>query len=188
GEEKGATDGFRVKPAAKHYRFTAKPKHRILTTEEAEETLKKKTNQGERWMMQKKKEEMPTDEPVLKKEEMEVINRVLKRTQFKIGAGINQKGRASNDLEEELDYDDINSDDENPDFGIEDEDEAKEARKREFGDMLKKAQFSEDEVDDELDGRKRNKVAKSLKKTLKKLNKDGMIISDDEKDPYNSED
>jgi hypothetical protein len=69
-----------------------------------------------------------------------------------------RKRNAANDLEEELDFDEVMSDDENPDFGIEDADEAKEARKREFGDMVKKAKFEEDEVEDELDERKRNRV------------------------------
>jgi hypothetical protein len=54
-DDKAPLNAFQVKPAGKWYRFAPKPKHRILTTEEAEATLKKKTLHGERWMMQKRK-------------------------------------------------------------------------------------------------------------------------------------
>ncbi|RKP23723.1 hypothetical protein SYNPS1DRAFT_30524, partial [Syncephalis pseudoplumigaleata] len=45
-------DGFRVVMADKWYRFTPKPKHRILTAEEAEELLQQqKKKENDRWLM-----------------------------------------------------------------------------------------------------------------------------------------
>ncbi|KAI8831699.1 hypothetical protein BC829DRAFT_449257 [Chytridium lagenaria] len=90
----------------------------------------------------------------------------------------------------ELDFDEVMSDDENPDFGIENEEEAKEAKKREFGDMARKAKFEEDEVFDDEDAKKKAKAAgsKSLTRVLKKNERESVYISDDEdKNPYDSE-
>ncbi|KAI8841338.1 hypothetical protein BC829DRAFT_15692 [Chytridium lagenaria] len=192
-------DGFRVKPVSKWYKFNSRPKYATLTAEEAEArmTSRKKSNE-QRWFMRnmKEKEEdtggMVVEGEVLKKEEEEELKRIMKRNSFKVTSdakSIKKKGDRDG-IEEELDFDEVMSDDENPDFGIENEEEAKEAKKREFGDMARKAKFEEDEVFDDEDAKKKAKAAgsKSLTRVLKKNERESVYISDDEdKNPYDSE-
>ncbi|KAI8611207.1 hypothetical protein BC830DRAFT_1172069 [Chytriomyces sp. MP71] len=102
-------------------------------------------------------------------------------------------GGGEDGLDEDIDFDEVMSDDENPDFGIENEEEAKEAKRREFGDMARRANFEgEDEKEErrfeqEMMKRKStSKAQKKLQKALKKHNAD-TYVSDDDMNEYGEE-
>ncbi|KAJ3117395.1 hypothetical protein HDU96_006920 [Phlyctochytrium bullatum] len=188
-------DGFKVKPVSKWYKFSRKPKHTILTAEEAEARMANTKKSEERWFMRAMKKEEDPDEGLegLKKEEADEVKKMLKRKQFKVVSDSQSSKRRNfnrDGIEEELDYDEVMSDDENPDFGIENEEEAKEAKKREFGDLVKKAKFEDDGALDEVDQRRKKRAdagTKSLKKALKRNERDSVYISDDDQEnPYDS--
>ncbi|KAJ3099965.1 hypothetical protein HDU97_002637 [Phlyctochytrium planicorne] len=197
---KAPVDGFRVKPVSKWYKFTAPPKYSTLTAEEAEAKMNDRKKQEDRWFMRNLKacialpfieiKEQLEGEEKMKQEELDELNRVMRQKAFKVSSGPRNRRGGGGDrdgLDEDIDFDEVMSDDENPDFGIENEDDAKEAKKREFGDLAKKRVF-EDDSELEIKNKKGGSaVAKSIKKTLKK-NEHDMYISDDEdnKNPYDS--
>lgn len=51
-------DGFKVIPVSKNYKFNLKPKHRILSTDEAEERMRQGGTHRptDRWMMHQKED------------------------------------------------------------------------------------------------------------------------------------
>ncbi|KAJ1558334.1 hypothetical protein HK405_013910, partial [Cladochytrium tenue] len=185
---------FLVKPASKWYRFTAKPKYQILTTEEAEAQLKK-VEKGSKSFFKKEESVLETAEKVdgvkLKKEDIDILNRQMKRSQLRVTSeNVKNEVKArrvteNKDLEEELDFDQEVSDDENIEFGIEDEQEAKEAKKREFGTKINRANFDDDEEEDAKPNRP-TKSAKAIKKVLRKFDGD-VYVSDEEANPYGDE-
>lgn len=188
-------EGFMVQKASKCYRFNSKPSYQPLTMEEAEAQMKKKDKHTDRWFMRKEaslaEESEKVDGIILKSEDLEIINREMKKTRMKLSTDSSRNERLSRrsaenrDLEEELDFDEVVSDDENIDFGIEDENEAKEARNREFGRKINRAEF-DDDLEDEEDEKKRakNKNSQAIKKALKKFEGESMYVSDDEANPY----
>ncbi|RKO89020.1 hypothetical protein BDK51DRAFT_34264, partial [Blyttiomyces helicus] len=100
--------------------------------------------------------------------------------------------KASRDhgMEEDLDFEEDFADDENPDFGIEDREEAEEARQRQFGSLGRKSQMLEDDIDDSDEEEIRAPVKgekKKLTKTLKKVDVANEYESGDEENPYLSE-
>ncbi|KAJ3195878.1 hypothetical protein HK101_010788 [Irineochytrium annulatum] len=218
-DKEKAADGFRVRPVSKWYKFAAKPKtkYATLTTEEAEARMSansKRAAAEERWFMRNKKsvrdlnvlgteinllqvteEAAAIDGVVLKKEELEVINKQLKKQTFKATSEPAKGGKSrgkNHELEEELDFDEVVSDDENVDFGIENEDEAKEAKKREHGINAKKKDFDDIDEDEEEANKKKaglkSKAAKNIKKVLRKRGDEIAYVSDGEDNPYESDD
>ncbi|KAJ3308399.1 hypothetical protein HDU76_003981 [Blyttiomyces sp. JEL0837] len=191
---------FLVKPAKKWYRFNTKPTYKTLTTEEAEERMKKleKSKLPEKWSLKKEPSLLAEAERIdgvpVKKEDVEIMKRNLKKNSMRtaFGAAAGGKSRKSGenlDGEEEADYDEVISDDENPDFGIENEEEAKEAKKREFDTRIDRADFGDGDEDEDVGNKPKGKATgtvKTIKKALKKFEKD-VYVSDDEQNPYGDE-
>ncbi|KAJ3293783.1 hypothetical protein HDU79_011900 [Rhizoclosmatium sp. JEL0117] len=203
---------FVVTPVTKIHKLVAKPKFQTFTTEEAEEKMAQQAKKGlDRWenagsLLGKKKTEdeiaIEVDGITLTKEEREQVARQLKKLNPAIAASVANAHRPpprptlnADGLNEEIDFDHEMSDDENPDFGIENEEEAREAKKREYGKKIGRATFEEldeekDELAFEMEALKRKSVSKQekkLKKALKKHAKDDLYISDDDEDDEDSE-
>ncbi|KAI9095261.1 hypothetical protein DFS34DRAFT_192420 [Phlyctochytrium arcticum] len=200
-------DTLELIPVSKWYKFMHKPKYRTLTLEEADEMLKL---QGKRrldtWVMHKKEKEESVEEklnssptsvggtsaPV--KEEKSRLKKLL--------AGddepLRRQPRASRPRDDdaaELDFEEQKSDDEDLLFGIEDEEEAKEAIKRQYGKHGKRSGFIDDDDDDDEEdddmgesGKGIAAAGKDLRKALKKADQVDDVYHSDEANPYLSED
>ncbi|KAI9334906.1 hypothetical protein BDR26DRAFT_866371 [Obelidium mucronatum] len=210
-----AQQGFIVTPVTKIHKLTGKPKFHTFTTEEAEEKMLQNGKKGmDRWttaggMLKKAKTDEEIAEEIdgmkLTKEERAEIARRLKKLNPTAASSVanahrvpipKQTNLAADGIDEDIDFEAVMSDDENPDFGIENEEEAKEAKRREYGKKIGRANFDEMDVDDhegdgggaDLDGGKRKNTSKGVKKLRKALKKhgsqDAYISDDDETNIY----
>lgn len=104
--------GFTVTPCHKHYTFLKKPKHHILSIDEAEAQMSRVDNGSRRWMMTKsikEDQEKESSNPKVKKEQRQNMN----------------------GEDEGQDYDeDFQDDDGLIELGIDDEEESKEVNQR----------------------------------------------------------
>ncbi|KAJ3243431.1 hypothetical protein HDU78_000464 [Chytriomyces hyalinus] len=206
-------NAFAVMPVTKIHKFKLNPKFHTLTAEEAEEKLKLKRQA--RWgntpllAVKKSDEEIAReidgeDAMNLSKEDRAELARTLKRMNPTLHSSVLTSSArktnyysstgAADGLNEDIDFDEVMSDDEHPDFGIENEDDAKEAKQREFGNKIRRANL--DELEDEREMRRfqnealnrsnKSKTQKKLQRALKKHNLD-TYVSDDEINVYGEE-
>ncbi|KAI9193037.1 uncharacterized protein BJ171DRAFT_535088 [Polychytrium aggregatum] len=191
---------FQCLPASKWYKFTPRLHYQTLTIDEAEEKMskiKRGLRSQDLWMMRKKKENGEDDDEVAVKDESSVEKSSAAPSRpgpsYYQDERRNRSRRPRNDdAEEEIDFDEMKSDDEDLNFGIEDEEEAKEAAKRQYGRAANRAFFGEDdddEDDDEEAGQSQERLGheRKLKKYLRKNEKSDMYDSDDDRNPYVSE-
>ncbi|KAI9012834.1 hypothetical protein BC832DRAFT_548141 [Gaertneriomyces semiglobifer] len=186
-------DEYKMMPVQKLYKFQPKPKYRTLTTEEADELLKQSARKRlDTWIMHQKREqeEVQSATDVDKKPTKAWAQKILEDGKANPARRSNQR---ANDGGEELDFEEEFADDEDVQFGIEDEEEQKEAVKRQYGSLAKRSGFLDDgDEDDELfDESARTAgrtIGKQLKKVLRKVNEDGNdVYHSDEDNPYASE-
>ncbi|TPX68573.1 hypothetical protein SpCBS45565_g03063 [Spizellomyces sp. 'palustris'] len=187
-------DSLKVVPVSKWYKFMPKPKYRTLTAEEADEMMKLQSRKRlDTWLMHKvpKEEEAATTASDTKPtEEKGWIKKILE------GEGDEKNGRARrprsqrDDDAGELDYEEEFADDEELLFGIEDEEEAKEAIKRQYGKHGKRSGFLDNEDDEDEEAhhtRKKKGVGKVLRKALRKVDQADDVYHSDEANPYLSD-
>ncbi len=183
-------DGFKMVPAEKVYKFTPRKKYATLTLEEAEAKMEKKS-QVPRWLMKKRESE----------NENEYLSgrAVGVRQRFRTVDG--SSGKASRgggeylDDREEFDFDEEFADDEEAplmDAPEEDNKELEKRLKREMNQANNIGEPVDNAVDDSLfedaaDERKMDKEGKKLKKYLMALEKNFAYDSDEEENPYISE-
>ncbi|KND03684.1 uncharacterized protein SPPG_01151 [Spizellomyces punctatus DAOM BR117] len=180
-------------PESSYLMLAVRPKYRTLTAEEADEMMKLQSRKRlDTWLMHKAPKEedaaiAPDSQP---KEEKGWIKKILE------GEGDEKNGRARrprsqrDDDAGELDYEEEFADDEELLFGIEDEEEAKEAIKRQYGKHGKRSGFLDDEDDEdeeEHDTRKKKGVGKDLRKALRKADQADDVYHSDEANPYLSD-
>ncbi|KAJ3190047.1 hypothetical protein HDU85_000338 [Gaertneriomyces sp. JEL0708] len=186
-------DEYKMMPVQKLYKFQPKPKYRTLTTEEADELLKQSARKRlDTWIMHQKREqeEVQSATDVDKKPTKAWAQKILEDGKANPARRSNQR---ANDGGEELDFEEEFADDEDVQFGIEDEEEQKEAVKRQYGSLAKRSGFLDDgdEDDELLDESARTAgrtIGKQLKKVLRKVNEDGNdVYHSDEDNPYASE-
>ncbi|KAJ3025141.1 UNVERIFIED_CONTAM: hypothetical protein HDU68_007428 [Siphonaria sp. JEL0065] len=202
--------GFIVTPVTKIHKLTSKPKFHTFTTEEAEEKMLQNGKKGiDRWttaggMLKKPKTEEQIAEEIdgmkLTPQERAEIARRLKKLNPNAASGVANAHRvpvpkktnlAADGMDEDIDFEAVMSDDENPDFGIENEEEAREAKKREYGNKIGRANFEEldeEEIREAVDGIKKKDLPKGVKKLRKALRKhgsqDAYVSDDDETNIY----
>ncbi|KAI8816175.1 uncharacterized protein EV422DRAFT_547031 [Fimicolochytrium jonesii] len=185
-------DRLQAVPVNKWYKFTPKPKYRTLTSEEANEIIKQQRGRRlDTWYMHKqaKEEEKNAESAEPKVKEEKGYMKKLLGTEEK-------QTRDRSDRQDldaaELDYEEEFADDEDIRFGMEDEEDEKEARNRQYGKHGKRTGFlsdddDEDEVMEEKKSRTEAAVGKRLKKVLKKVDAADDIKFSDEENPYISE-
>jgi len=193
-------DGFKVIPAAKWYKFTPKLTYQTLTIEEAETKLAKTKIEQDRWMMRRKNK--PEEEEAKKKDPEEENVGDFKPSEFKITDRDDLKQEMEDDDdqpkrksfnvdEEDLDFDEEFQDDEEPLFGIDNDEETRESEKKQSEQIKsltrKDDEFFEDEDESENeDETKLTSAGKDLKKIVKRIEKSIVFDSDEEKNPYAS--
>ncbi|KAI8056179.1 hypothetical protein BDF22DRAFT_674217 [Syncephalis plumigaleata] len=218
-------DGFRVVMADKWYRFTPKPKHRILTAEEAEEFLQsQKKKENDRWLMHRfgKKDEEGEEgggsgETSSKANESGTMwrgagggyRRDTSRRAFRTvdrgesslftddedddGSYKRKKVQQRGDIDE-LDFD-IDQDFQDDEEGTQDleqqDEETKEATRRQKDNyLLAEKSDAEEDLDDAEDsskdknGEKLSSAGKEMRKIVRGIEQDAVYESDNEKDPY----
>ncbi|KAJ3023983.1 hypothetical protein HKX48_008597 [Thoreauomyces humboldtii] len=187
-------------PISKWYKFMPQAKYRTYTAEEAAEMMKKQSRKRlDTWVMHRKNKtedgaavnvkEEPTD--VKPKEEKAYMKKLLGTD----GQDMVRDGRDRKDDDAaELDFEAGFSDDEDIRFGMEDEEDEKEAKNRQYGKHGKRSGFMDDDDaddDDERGEQQRSKsssaVGKKLKNALKKVDQADEVDLPDEENPYNSE-
>lgn len=140
-------DGFRVIPASKWYKFTPKIAYQTLTIEEAESKLAKTKIEQDRWMMRRKLK--TEDEP--KKEAAPITNelKITDKNDIKEASdNEEEKPRKKNDDEDDLDFDEEFQDDEEPLYGIDNDEETKEAEKKQ-SEQIKLLTRKDESISDE---------------------------------------
>ncbi|KAI8919004.1 hypothetical protein DFJ77DRAFT_259212 [Powellomyces hirtus] len=191
-------DQLKAIPVAKWYKFQPKPKYRTLSAEEAAEMMKKQSRKRlDTWVMHKKpkteaeasvKVEGAETEP---KEEKAYMQKLL-GVQEPQRRGRDARDRKDDDAAE-MDFEEEFADDEDIRFGMEDEEDEKEARNRQYGSLGKRSGFLDDEdVDEEeREEKQRSKaelaVGKKLKRALKKTDQADEIHQSEEENPYISD-
>ncbi|KAJ3073043.1 hypothetical protein HDU98_002312 [Podochytrium sp. JEL0797] len=219
--------GFIVMPVQRIHKFTSRPKFHTFTTEEAEDKMLQISKKGiERWtsaggLLTNKR--VKTEEEIaeeidgvkLTREERDSIARQLRKLNPALAHSVanahkppsrpSHSGGGGNSgadgINEEIDFDEVMSDDEHPEFGIENEEEAREAKKREYGNKAGRWDVGEVDGDREEKAYERNalkrggavsKQEKKLKKALKRhegyhsdeeTNLYGEIEEDEDSDP-----
>ncbi|KAJ3112451.1 hypothetical protein HK100_002335 [Physocladia obscura] len=195
---------FIVTPVTKIHKMSAKPKFQAFTTEEAEDKMKQKRG-IERWgsasgnLLKRKKTDDEIAEEVdgikLTPEDRAKIAKAMKTLNPALAKSIQNRSTngaiAADGIDEDIDYDHEMSDDENPDFGIENEEDAREAKKREYGNEVRRLNMDElDEENKEREWRRElmnqktsSKAQKKIKKALRKYN-DDVIVSDEETNAF----
>ncbi|KAG0370884.1 hypothetical protein BC939DRAFT_505853 [Gamsiella multidivaricata] len=185
-------DGFKVVPADKWYKFTPKIQYATLTAEEAEEQYQKaqkQNNSSIRWLMRSKNKAKTEDGEEGAEEEVEGEHLVTVDHEDDVGydedeARERKKKRGKHGDVDEMDFDEVWQDDEEmpsemPGF----EDDAKDDPRRKQG----PAMDSDEDEDEEDDKGRLTETGKAVKKALLKLEKNKVYASDDEKDPYASD-
>jgi len=142
-------------------------------------------------MHAKKSKDDPSDlaeEKLAPGEQVKSVIQKLRVTDTVESSAPSRKGRRARDeLAEELDFEeDFQDDDGLMDLGIEDEEDRKEATSRTYGGARTKSRINFDEDDDDEPHRKggASRGSKKLKKTLEKIEKKDLWDSDEDKDPY----
>ncbi|KAI8806751.1 hypothetical protein BJ742DRAFT_350571 [Cladochytrium replicatum] len=191
-----SSDGFKVIPASRWYKFTQKPTYQTLTLEEAEAKMNNKRGPvTRRWVMKEKQkgddEEDGVSSKKIKLEDLKM--EMLSEPKAPKPPSRPVKRERDNDGEE-IDFEENFEDDEEIDLGVEDEEEKKDAEKRMWGGKAgKKAHFDDDDDDEFFDSlieevsRKVEPDYKEMKTKLRKLEKYDNL-SDDDENPYLSED
>ncbi|KAF9972757.1 hypothetical protein BGZ65_009633, partial [Modicella reniformis] len=187
-----AADGFKVVPADKWYKFTPKIQYATLTAEEAEEQYQKaqkQNNSSIRWLMRSKNKAKAEDGEDGPEEEAEGEHLVTVDHEDELGydeeeAKERKKKRGKHGDVDEMDFDEVWQDDEEmpaemPGF----EDDAKDDPRRKQGPNMD----SDEDDDEEGDKGRLNETGKAVKKALAKLQKNKVYASDEDKDPYASE-
>lgn len=183
------SDGFKMIPTEKVYRFTPRNKYATLTLEEAEAKMEKNSSVP-RWLMKHMEEATPADTTDQRFKNSNQANgnnstnnapgRKLKTVTG--GASFNDRDSDHDDL----DFDEEFADDEEAPIMDGDEEENKFSEKKIKKEMLKAAHFDgQSDVDDDIDDlfetetRKVDKEGKKLRKVLNKA-EGGVYDSDDE--------
>ncbi|KAG0242595.1 hypothetical protein B0O80DRAFT_447678 [Mortierella sp. GBAus27b] len=187
-----STDGFKVVPADKWYKFTPKIQYATLTAEEAEEQYQKaqkQNNSGIRWLMRSKIKTKAEDGEEGGEEGAEGDHMVTVDHEDELGydedeAKERKKKRGKHGDADEMDFDEVWQDDEEmpaemPGF----DDDAKDDPRRKQG----PAMDSDEEEDDDDDKGTLTETGKAVKKALAKLQKNKVYASDEEKNPYASD-
>ncbi|KAG0050380.1 hypothetical protein BGZ83_004845 [Gryganskiella cystojenkinii] len=182
-------DGFKVVPADKWYKFSSKIQYATLTAEEAEEqyTKSQKQNNSIRWLMRSKKaktedgEEGGEDEA--EGEQFMAVDHDDDAGYDEDEAKERKRKRGKHGDADEMDFDEDFQDDEEapadmPGF----DDDAKDDPRRKQGPSM-----DSDEDEDEEEKKGLTETGKVIKKALLKLEKNKVYASDDEKDPYASD-
>ncbi|KAJ3040446.1 hypothetical protein HDV00_010882 [Rhizophlyctis rosea] len=184
-----STDGFKVVPVTRSYKFTKKPSHRTLTIEETEDLYKEDGKKSrvrvDRWMMHKQPAKPGQVREAAEDGGQQVVpkwERSIQEAEERQYKQVKSRGRGRRQDDgdvDEMDYDvgEEFADDEEVVFGLSDEDEKKEAARRlhhDDGDM------------DSDEEEKKPKIDKKLKKVLKKAGNDD-LFGDDDENPYLSE-
>ncbi|KAJ3129496.1 hypothetical protein HK098_001263 [Nowakowskiella sp. JEL0407] len=213
---------FKVIPASKFYKFTQKPQYHTLGIDEVEAQMSKRggSKPVSRWVMHTKmdedgmgdgsggggmKKEQDSKMAIFDKyedvEEVEVERKGKLLDEFRSATYFveekkpkqKRKKAQTDEIDEELDYDEEFEDDEEVNLGMEDEEESKEAQKRIYGRAGKKAFLDEDEDADfeDLLEREITGVGKDIKKSQKKwkklTNENNGEMSSDEDDEDDEE-
>lgn len=183
------TDGFKMIPAEKVYRFTPRNKYATLTLEEAEAKMEKNSSVP-RWLMKHMEDSTSADTTDQRfKNSAQASNQAqTSGRKLKTVTG----GAADRDSDhDDIDFDEEFADDEEAPIMDGDEEENKFSEKKMKKEMLKAAHFEgqsdvEDDLDDlfETETRKVDKEGKKLRKVLNKA-EGGVYDSDDEQlNPY----
>ncbi|KAJ3261536.1 hypothetical protein HK103_005374 [Boothiomyces macroporosus] len=177
-------EGFKVVPVAKWYRFNPKLTHKTLTIEEAEAIMNTRQKKDNRWLM--KEGELEKTKPKKKGEKVEKEKSVLQKIrdgdpldEVPVKKEPRSRKRNENIEDNGFDYDENEqfADDEEINFGIDDEEERKEAQKRLHTTKIV------DEIDEEDDLWK-SKDAKKLAKSLVKREKSDFYEDMGQDNPY----
>jgi transcription initiation factor TFIIF subunit alpha len=133
-------DGFKVIPVSKWYRFAPKNTYRTLTLDEAEKKMKEEKNRNDLWVMRAEaslegKEEVVKKEkkgPPMKAWRQKLMGIDPDATSGNIGPSARKPTTKSSKEDAGMDFEGGFSDDEEINFGMDDEEETKEAQKRMF--------------------------------------------------------
>ncbi|KAK3806785.1 MAG: hypothetical protein J3Q66DRAFT_116746 [Benniella sp.] len=187
-----STDGFKVVPADKWYKFTPKIQYATLTAEEAEEQYQKaqkQNNSSIRWLMRSKNKAKTEDgeeggEDGVDGDHLMTVDHEENLGYDEDEARERKKKRGKHGDVDEMDFDEVWQDDEEmpaemPGF----EDEAKDDPRRKQG----QAVDSDEEEEEEDEQGRLTETGKAVKKALAKLQKNKVYASDEEKDPYASD-
>ncbi|KAG0247700.1 hypothetical protein BG011_001055 [Mortierella polycephala] len=184
-------DGFKVVPADKWYKFSPKIQYTTLTAEEAEEQYQKSQKQSNsiRWLMRSKNKAKTEDGEEGAEEDVEREQLVTVDHEDDIGydedeAKERKRMRGKHGDVDEMDFDEVWQDDEEmpsemPGFEEDDKDDPR----RKHGQSM---DSDEDEDEEDTKGRL-NEAGKAMKKALRKLEKNKVYESDDDRDPYASD-
>lgn len=175
------SNGFKLAPVDKVYRFTPRNKYSTLTLEEAEAKMESK-KQIPRWLMKH------LDEQEQKLTRYERTKKKLKTVQ---GTRENDKGERDSD-NDDLDFEEDFADDEEAPIidGNEEENKESEAKiKREMRSANIHDEEDNEEEGEDLFGERKvfDKEGEKLRKTLLKTEVGGAYESDDEENPYLNE-
>jgi hypothetical protein len=204
-------DEFRIIPVSKWYRFCPKLSYHTLTLEEAEQAVKSRESEMDRWLMKHRaggssiggsRSASDTERPLSAPDEKaslssaskpgslqgkarlaaRVLNREAGAQPHERQAIPSQGRRRLDDDQEEIDFDEIFDDDEgNDSFGGLDDEEGGERRRRPAGTKTNRLKGAA--------GSSEGKLMRKIVRHLDKQNRDNLLFSDDEEelDPYASD-
>ncbi|KAJ3179359.1 Steroid 5 alpha-reductase 3 [Geranomyces variabilis] len=188
-------DQLKALPVAKWYKFQQKPKYKTYTAEEAAAMMKKQSRRRlDTWVMHKQAkaegEAAAKDEDVPIKEEKSYMKKLLGLEEPK-SRGRDARDRVDDDAAE-MDYEEEFADDEDIRFGMENEEDEKEAKNRQYGKLAKRQNFDEEEEDEDereekIKARAKHVEQKKLKRALKKVDQLDEVMQSDEDNPYISD-
>ncbi|KAJ3162646.1 hypothetical protein HDU86_003619 [Geranomyces michiganensis] len=193
-------DQLKAIPVAKWYKFQQKPKYRTYSAEEAAAMMKKQSRRRlDTWVMHKQAKaeseaaasgDVPIKEEKLMKEEKPYMKKLLGLEEPK-GRGRDARDRVDDDAAE-MDFEEEFADDEDIRFGMENEEDEKEAKSRQYGKLAKRQNFDEEEEDEDeraeqLRARAKHVEGKKLKRVLKKVDQLDEVMQSDEENPYISD-
>ncbi|KAJ3274478.1 hypothetical protein HDV01_002606 [Terramyces sp. JEL0728] len=177
-------EGFKVVPLAKWYKFNPKMTHKTLTIEEAEAIMNTRQKKDNRWLM--REGELEKSKPKKKADKGDKEKSILQKLRdgdnledVPVKKEPKSKRRSENIEDNGFDYDENEqfADDEEINFGIDDDEERKEAQKRLHTTKIV------DEADEEEDIWK-SKDAKKLAKSLVKREKSDFYEDMGQDNPY----
>ncbi|KAJ3139539.1 Steroid 5 alpha-reductase 3 [Geranomyces variabilis] len=188
-------DQLKALPVAKWYKFQQKPKYKTYTAEEAATMMKKQSRRRlDTWVMHKQAkaegESAAKDDDVPVKQEKSYMKKLL-GLEEPMGRGRDARDRVDDDAAE-MDYEEEFADDEDIRFGMENEEDEKEAKNRQYGKLAKRQNFDEEEEDEDereekLKARAKHVEQKKLKRALKKVDQLDEVMQSDEENPYISD-
>lgn len=199
------SNGFKVIPIEKFYKMNPAAKYATLSLEDAEERMEGLNVFKNRWLMSKLQPNLPTGDVNYGAGSLGtglggISNGPSAQTPYlgKLRTVVGSEERQHKyNLDEELDYDEQEMFDDDEGAPILDgpEEELKEAEQRIKREQLKANELMEvgkDEdidklFDDEFDEKKENKQGKKLRRALRSLEKNQYYDSDEEENPYASE-